>query len=140
MQPQRRCAAWPSAWQSTLTPAADCRRRRAKGPARRASGAYVEQRAQDGVGRADHGDGGLRLRFGPKILARRATLLGCALRLAYTLSAGTPDVLAGTRLLVNGKLILQLRHGTGVFAGESLIRRLERLAQAVGMEFETATV
>ena len=72
--------------------------------------------------------------------ARRATLLGCALRLAYTLSAGTPDVLAGTRLLVNGKLILQLRHGTGVFAGESLIRRLERLAQAVGMEFETATV
>ena len=42
--------------------------------------------------------------------------------------------------MVNGKLILQLRAGTGVFAGESLIRRLERLAQAVGMEFETATI
>ena len=72
--------------------------------------------------------------------ARRAALLGFALRLAYTLSAGTPDVLAGTRLMVNGKLILQLRAGAGVFAGESLIRRLERLSQAVGLEFETATI
>ena len=29
---------------------------------------------------------------------QRATVLGCALRLAYTLSAGTPDLLAATRL------------------------------------------
>ena len=72
--------------------------------------------------------------------ARRATLLGFTLRLAYTLSAGTLDLLAGTRLLVNGKLVLQLRHGTGVFAGEAVSRRLERLALALGLESETATI
>jgi exopolyphosphatase/guanosine-5'-triphosphate,3'-diphosphate pyrophosphatase len=36
--------------------------------------------------------------------ARRAVVLGCALRLAYTLSAGTPELLAATRLLVIGTL------------------------------------
>ncbi len=68
----------------------------------------------------------------------RATILGCALRLAYTLSAGTPDLLAATRLLVNGTLALHLARGSGVFAGESVTRRLERLAVAVGMPSETA--
>ena len=72
--------------------------------------------------------------------ARRATLLGFTLRLAYTLSAGTPDLLAGTQLLLNGKLVLQLKHGTGVFAGEAVSRRLERLALALGLESETATI
>jgi exopolyphosphatase/guanosine-5'-triphosphate,3'-diphosphate pyrophosphatase len=72
--------------------------------------------------------------------ARRATLLGIALRLAYTLSAGTPDLLAGTRLLVNGSLVLQLQAGTGVFAGESVTRRLERLGLALGMDAVTATI
>lgn len=67
----------------------------------------------------------------------RATILGCALRLAYTLSAGTPDLLAGTRLLVNGTLALLLAPGSGVFAGESVTRRLERLAMAVGMPSAT---
>jgi exopolyphosphatase/guanosine-5'-triphosphate,3'-diphosphate pyrophosphatase len=71
---------------------------------------------------------------------RRATLLGAALRLAYTLSAGTPDLLAGTRLLVNGTLVLQLVKGTGVFAGEAVTRRLERLGQAIGMEAVTAVI
>lgn len=71
---------------------------------------------------------------------RRATVLGMALRLAYTLSAGTPDLLAGTRLIANHVLTLQLTHGTGVFAGESVTRRLERLAQAVGLEPATALV
>ncbi len=64
---------------------------------------------------------------------RRATVLGCALRLAYTLSAGTPDLLAGTRLQVGAALALQLTLGSGVFAGESITRRLDRLAQAVGL-------
>ena len=62
------------------------------------------------------------------------------MRLAYTLSAGTPDLLAGTRLLVNGSLVLQLQAGTGVFAGEAVTRRLERLGQAIGMEAVTAVV
>ena len=71
---------------------------------------------------------------------RRATVLGMALRLAYTLSAGTPDLLAGTRLLPNHALTLQLTAGTGVFAGESVTRRLERLAQSIGLEARTSVV
>lgn len=63
----------------------------------------------------------------------RATVLGCAIRLAYTLSAGTPDLLAATRLAMNGTLTLHLSGGSGVFAGESVTRRLERLGTALGM-------
>jgi exopolyphosphatase / guanosine-5'-triphosphate,3'-diphosphate pyrophosphatase len=70
--------------------------------------------------------------------ARQAEILGIALRLAYTLSAGTPDLLAGTRLNVEGsRLVLRLREGSGVFAGESVERRLDRLAQAVGLSTAT---
>jgi exopolyphosphatase/guanosine-5'-triphosphate,3'-diphosphate pyrophosphatase len=71
---------------------------------------------------------------------RRATVLGMALRLAYTLSAGTPDLLEGTRLLPNHVLTLQLTAGTGVFAGEAVTRRLERLAQSIGLEARTSVV
>jgi exopolyphosphatase / guanosine-5'-triphosphate,3'-diphosphate pyrophosphatase len=68
----------------------------------------------------------------------RAEMLGVALRLAYTLSAGTPDLLAGTGLLVSGsRLILRLEEDSGVFSGESVMRRLDRLAQAVGLEAAT---
>ena len=67
--------------------------------------------------------------------ANLAEVLGIALRLAYTLSAGTRDLLAGTRLRIEGpRLVLLLRKNSGVFAGESVIRRLERLAQAVGLQ------
>jgi exopolyphosphatase/guanosine-5'-triphosphate,3'-diphosphate pyrophosphatase len=67
--------------------------------------------------------------------ANRAEILGIALRLAYTLSAGTRDLLAGTRLRIEGpRLVLRLRKNSGVFAGESVIRRLERLAQAAGLQ------
>ena len=72
--------------------------------------------------------------------ASRAEVLGTALRLAYTLSAGTPDLLAGTALLLRGgQLVLRLREDSGVFAGESVVRRLDRLAQAVGLEAATET-
>ncbi|MFO1028270.1 MAG: Ppx/GppA family phosphatase [Acetobacteraceae bacterium] len=65
----------------------------------------------------------------------RAEILGVALRLAYTLSAGTRDLLLGTRLRVQGgQLTLLLRENSGVFAGESVIRRLGRLAQVMGLE------
>jgi len=70
--------------------------------------------------------------------ANRAEVMGTALRLAYTLSAGTPDLLAGTRLRIQGsRLILHLEEDTGVFAGEAVVRRLDRLAQAVGLEAAT---
>ena len=63
----------------------------------------------------------------------RATILGAALRLAYLLSAGTPGLLAGTSLLrAPPRLVLRL-DGAGVFAGEGVSRRLERLAMAVGL-------
>jgi exopolyphosphatase/guanosine-5'-triphosphate,3'-diphosphate pyrophosphatase len=70
--------------------------------------------------------------------AHRAEVLGTALRLAYTLSAGTPDLLAGTSLaMTGGRLVLRLAEDTGVFAGESVMRRLDRLAHAVGLEAGT---
>jgi exopolyphosphatase/guanosine-5'-triphosphate,3'-diphosphate pyrophosphatase len=73
--------------------------------------------------------------------AKRAEILGMALRLAYTLSAGTPDLLAGTRLRVDGRrLVLSLAEGTGVFAGEAVVRRLSRLAQALELEAATETM
>jgi exopolyphosphatase/guanosine-5'-triphosphate,3'-diphosphate pyrophosphatase len=67
--------------------------------------------------------------------AARAEVLGVALRLAYTLSAGTPDLLAATSLRIEGnRLVLKLAASTGVFAGESILRRLDRLALALGLE------
>jgi exopolyphosphatase/guanosine-5'-triphosphate,3'-diphosphate pyrophosphatase len=68
---------------------------------------------------------------------RRATMLGIALRLAYTLSAGTPDLLAGTALRLGARLVLRLADGNGVFAGESVTRRLDRLAQVLGLPAAT---
>ncbi len=63
----------------------------------------------------------------------RAELLGCALRLAYTLSAGTPDLLGGAALrLEPGRVVLGL-DGPGVFAGEGVQRRLDRLASLLGL-------
>ncbi len=70
---------------------------------------------------------------------QRATVLGCALRLAYTLSAGTPRLLAAGRLEVSGALALRLTLGSGLFAGESVTRRLDRLAQTLGLTAHTET-
>ena len=66
---------------------------------------------------------------------RRAEALGAALRLAYTLCGATPELLAGTALERRGsRLVLRLSEGTGVFAGESVVRRVEALAAALGLE------
>lgn len=65
---------------------------------------------------------------------RRAEVLGAALRLAYTLSGGTPTLLAGTTLVAaEDKLTLRLVEGGGVFAGDSVQRRLESLAATLGL-------
>jgi exopolyphosphatase/guanosine-5'-triphosphate,3'-diphosphate pyrophosphatase len=67
--------------------------------------------------------------------AARAEILGSALRLAYTLSAGTQDILAGTALRIGGsRLILTLHEDSGVFSGEAVTRRLERLARLMHLE------
>ncbi|MBB5694573.1 exopolyphosphatase/guanosine-5'-triphosphate,3'-diphosphate pyrophosphatase [Roseomonas pecuniae] len=66
---------------------------------------------------------------------QRAERIGAALRLAYTLSGGTPALLAGTALIPRGgRLVLRLVEGTGVFAGESVQRRVDNLAAAMGLE------
>ncbi len=64
---------------------------------------------------------------------QRAQVLGAALRLAYILSAGTPGLLSATSIRQEpGRLVLRLS-GAGVYAGEGVERRLERLATAMGM-------
>jgi len=66
---------------------------------------------------------------------RRAEALGAALRLAYTLSGGTPALLAGTAMARSqGRLTLRLAEGSGVFAGESVLRRLETLGAALAVQ------
>ncbi len=77
-----------------------------------------------------------RALLGPEDI-RRATVLGVALRLAYTLSAGTTALLAGTHLRTGQTLTLELAEGGGVFAGESVTRRLDRLATAMGLDATT---
>lgn len=69
----------------------------------------------------------------------RAEVLGTALRLAYTLSAGTPELLAGANLRVlPGRLALRLAEGSGVFSGEGIQRRLVRLGAAMGLAVNEA--
>ena len=69
---------------------------------------------------------------------QRATILGVALRLAYTLSAGTTALLAGTQLQLGHQLTLRLAEGSGVFAGEAVTRRLDTLAAVIGLESNTS--
>ena len=67
----------------------------------------------------------------------RAIVLGHALRLAYTLCAGTPALLDSTALSrSNGVLRLELEEGGGVFVGDGVTRRLDRLAEAMGVTAE----
>ncbi len=69
--------------------------------------------------------------------AHRAETLGFALRLAYTLSGGTTQVLSATSIAVEqGRLVLRLDRSHGVFGGDSVFRRLDRLAQAAGLRPE----
>lgn len=71
--------------------------------------------------------------------ARRAEILAAAFRLAYTLSGGTPALLAGSRLAVeHDRLRLTLVEGSGVFAGDAISRRLEPLAALLGLVPEIA--
>jgi exopolyphosphatase/guanosine-5'-triphosphate,3'-diphosphate pyrophosphatase len=67
--------------------------------------------------------------------AKRAEILGSALRLAYTLSGGTRELLKGTGLNIEGNyLILMLGHTNGDLTGDTILRRLYRLAQSSGLE------
>jgi exopolyphosphatase / guanosine-5'-triphosphate,3'-diphosphate pyrophosphatase len=65
---------------------------------------------------------------------RRAEMLGAVLRLAYTLSGGTPALLSRTSLHVAGGVLMLRLAGGGVFAGDSVQRRVETLAATLGLE------
>ena len=65
---------------------------------------------------------------------RRAEMLGAVLRLAYTLSGGTPALLSRTSLSVSGATLTLRLAGGGVFAGDSVQRRVEALAATLGLE------
>ena len=74
-----------------------------------------------------------------KLLSRRghreALKIGLALRLAFTVSAGAVEILGMTRLSVaKSKLTLQLPVDGSVPLGEAVTRRLESLAQAMGLK------
>ena len=63
--------------------------------------------------------------------AARARLVGMALRLAYTLSAGVPFLLRKTELrLKDGKLRVKLPDDGSIPSGEVVERRLEALVEA----------
>ena len=69
----------------------------------------------------------------------RAAGLRLAVGARLVFADGTPDLLAHTRLHLNQELTLLLAEGTGVFAGESVTRRLDRLAFALGVPAATRT-
>jgi exopolyphosphatase / guanosine-5'-triphosphate,3'-diphosphate pyrophosphatase len=64
---------------------------------------------------------------------REARTLGLALRLAYTLCAGTIELLSEVWLGRDGnKLVLDVPPESGLFIGETVQRRLDAVARAVG--------
>lgn len=73
----------------------------------------------------------------PRRLGKRALVVGQAVRLAHTLSAGMAGVLPQTSLAVEGqKLVLSLPRRLAALDGETLRRRLRNLAREAGVEYE----
>ena len=65
---------------------------------------------------------------------QRALVLGLVLRLAYTVCGGTEELLDGTWIKLSaGEVTLHLARGRGVVRGESVRRRLDRLAEALAL-------
>jgi exopolyphosphatase/guanosine-5'-triphosphate,3'-diphosphate pyrophosphatase len=65
--------------------------------------------------------------------------VGLALRLAYSLSAGTADVLRRAQLnMTDSKLTLTLPRSSQVLYGEAVERRLEALGRALGRNVAVA--
>lgn len=67
-------------------------------------------------------------------LSRLANQIGCALRLAYTLSGGAPGVLRQSSLaLRDGAVELVIPRDGSVVAGDAVQRRLDTLARSMGV-------
>jgi exopolyphosphatase/guanosine-5'-triphosphate,3'-diphosphate pyrophosphatase len=68
-------------------------------------------------------------------LLDRARVLGAALRVAYLISAATPNVLPKTPMTVErGRLVLRFGSDSAPLAGERVFARLRQLARLVGRE------
>ncbi|MDG6095202.1 Ppx/GppA family phosphatase [Acetobacter sp. AN02] len=68
----------------------------------------------------------------------RAVILGLALRLAYTISGGTEELLKDTAIIrQDGQLVLKLTPASVAARGDSVRRRLSTLGQAMGLEAGT---
>ena len=71
----------------------------------------------------------------------RVRTIGLALRLAYALSAGAPGVLERTTLEIDaGRLVLSVPDNDSLFRGGSFQRRLERLAEHIGLDAEVERI
>jgi exopolyphosphatase/guanosine-5'-triphosphate,3'-diphosphate pyrophosphatase len=66
--------------------------------------------------------------------AQEARTLGLALRLAYTLCAGTIELLSELRLIRgNGTIWLEVPSDSNLFVGETVQRRIDAVAHSLGM-------
>jgi len=66
--------------------------------------------------------------------AQEARTLGLALRLAYTLCAGTIELLSELQLGRSGNiLVLNVPSESALFVGETVQRRLDAVARSLGM-------
>lgn len=74
-------------------------------------------------------------------IVRRARSLGVALRLAHTLTGGAGDLLASAHLEIeNGRLRLVLEGPAADLAGDVVDRRLDAVADALGLKGEVRVV
>jgi exopolyphosphatase/guanosine-5'-triphosphate,3'-diphosphate pyrophosphatase len=66
--------------------------------------------------------------------AQEARTLGLALRLAYTLCAGTIELLLGVRVgREDDRLVLEVPPDSSLFVGETVQRRLDAVARSLGL-------
>ncbi len=73
----------------------------------------------------------------PRHLQKRALVIGQAVRLAHTLSAGQKGVLPQTSLAIEeGKLVLNLPPALAALDGEQLRRRLRSVAKELGLQHD----
>lgn len=77
----------------------------------------------------------------PEEEQRRATALGLAIRLAYSVSGATPVLLESTSLAPrDGRLALLLPRGGAIMHGEAVQRRLDALGRALAMPVQVAEI
>jgi len=92
----------------------------------------VANRYRKGTGNGDHDDA---LALLDDDRARRAAALGLALRLGHTISAGAPRLVTGFRLKPEAdSLTLMVPSAKKDLLGESVAKRLNSLARALGVE------